>query len=122
MKYVNILFFVLMLPFMAVQYNDPDGLMWVLIYLVPTVWAGLAAFRLQHILGNRAFSVLVVSVIGTLVLTIYYWPTTPEFWKQEVWWETETAREGMGMMIASVVLLTAAVTIWQARNKMKNLD
>lgn len=122
MKYLNILFFLLMLPFIGVQYNDPDGPMWAVIYSVPTIWAGLAAFRLQHLLGPRSFYALVVSVIGTLILTVLYWPTTPEFWKQDVWWETETAREGMGMMIASIVILVAAVTIWRARNKSLNLD
>lgn len=120
MKYLNILFFLLMIPFIGVQYNDPDGPMWAVIYLVPTVWAGLAAFRLQHHLGQRTLYTLAVSVIGTLILTAFYWPTTPGFWKQDVWWETETAREGMGMMIASVVILVAAVTILRARNKPAN--
>ncbi len=115
MKYLNMLFCLLMALFIIVQYNDPDGLMWGIIYLVPTIWAGLAAFRLQKILNNRAMAVLSLSVIGTLVLTAYYWPTTPGFWHQEVWWETETAREGMGMMIASLVILVAAFTVYKAR-------
>lgn len=115
MKYLNIFLFLLMIPFMAVQYNDPDGLMWAMIYLVPTAWAGLAGFRLPHVLGDRAFGALTVSVLGMLVLTVYYWPTTPGFWQKDVWWETETAREGMGMMIGFVVQLVAAATIWRAR-------
>ncbi|NQW00621.1 MAG: hypothetical protein HQ483_13035 [Rhodospirillales bacterium] len=118
MKYVNILFCVMMVLFIGVQYNDPDGLMWAFIYLVPALWAALAGFRLNHVLGNRAFSALAVSVLGTLVLMGYYWPSTPGFWHKDVWWETETAREGMGMMIASLVMLVAAFTIWSARRKL----
>jgi len=122
MKYVNMGLFILMLPFIAVQYNDPDGLMWSLIYLVPVAWAGLATFRLDRVLGNRAFAALGVSVAGILLLTVFYWPTTPEFWNKDVWWETETAREGMGMMIASLVILVAAFTIWSARRKRTDVD
>lgn len=116
-KSINILLCGLMIVFAAVQYNDPDGLIWGLIYLVPAVWAGLAAFRLEHVLGNRPFAILGISVVGALVLTAYYWPTTPGFWRQDVWWETETAREGMGMMIASIVILVAAGTIRAARKR-----
>lgn len=115
MKYLNMILCLMMVLFIGVQYNDPDGLMWGLIYLVPAIWAGLAAFRIQHIQGNRSMTVLGLSVIGTLALTVYYWPTTPGFWHQDVYWETETAREGMGMMIASFVILVAAVSIYRAR-------
>jgi len=117
MKYLNILLFLLMIPFIGVQYNDPDGLMWALIYLVPLAWIGLAAFRLQHILSNRSFMLMGLSVAGMLILTVFYWPTTPGFWQKDVWWETETAREGMGMMIASFVNIVAALSVWLARKK-----
>lgn len=115
MKYLNILLFLLMIPFLGVQYNDPDGPMWILIYGIPTVWAGLAAFRLDRILNSDASAALSISVAVILVLTGYYWPTTPEFWQKDVWWITETAREGLGMMIASIVILVPAFTIWSAR-------
>jgi len=117
MKYINILFCFLLILFIAVQYNDPDGPMWAAIYLVPTVWAGLAAFRLEKLSGNRSLALLGLSVAAILALTVFYWPTTPEFWRKDVWWETETAREGMGMMIASVIILFSAGTILAARNR-----
>ena len=117
MKYLNILLFLLMLPFIGVQYNDPDGLMWTIIYAPATVWIGLAAFRLERVLCDSSYAALGISVVATLVLTGYYWPTTPNYWLKDVWWETETAREGMGMMIASVVILISAFTIRSARNK-----
>ena len=45
MRYVNGFFCVLLVLFAIVQYNDPDAILWILIYGVPAVWAGLAAFR-----------------------------------------------------------------------------
>lgn len=117
MKYLNILLCAMMILFIVVQFNDPDGVLWALIYLVPAVWAGLAAFRLNHIFGNRSMAFLGLSVVVALVLTVYYWPSTPGFWRQEVWWETETAREGMGMMIATFVILVAAGTILAAKRR-----
>ena len=117
MKYLNILLSLMMILFIVVQYNDPDGPMWAAIYAVPAIWAGLAAFRLKQVQTSRARALLGVSVFGALALTAYYWPTTPNFWVTEIYWETETAREGMGMMIATFVLLVAAATIWSARQK-----
>ena len=45
MRTVYILLGLLMVAFAAVQYNDPDGPLWAAIYLVPAVWALLAAFK-----------------------------------------------------------------------------
>jgi hypothetical protein len=117
MKYLNLLFFILMTLMAVVQYNDPDGLMWALIYGIPTAWAGLTAFRLDRILNNDSAAALSISIAVTLVLTGYYWPATPDFWLKAVWWETESAREGMGMMISSFVILFATLTIMLARRK-----
>lgn len=117
MKYVNLLLCVMMILFITVQYNDPDGPMWAVIYLVPAVWAGLAAFRLQHLFSPRSMMLLGISLCAAFVLTAYYWPTTENFWVTEVYWKTETAREGMGMMIATFVLVVAAATIFLAKRK-----
>lgn len=84
MKYLNMLLCLLMVLFAAVQYNDPDGLMWGHIFLVSAIWASLAAFRMERILGDRPFAILMVCFVGALVLTIYYWPVTPAFWRQDV--------------------------------------
>lgn len=111
MKYLNILLSIMMIYFIVVQYNDPDGPMWALIYAVPAIWAALAGFRLKQVQTSRARAILGVCVLGAVALTISYWPTTPNFWVKEVYWETETAREGMGMMIATAVLLIASATI-----------
>jgi transmembrane protein TMEM220 len=105
MRYVLILPGLLMVAFAAVQYNDPDTLVWATIYLVPAAWCFAAAFRpasVQSLAGER---LLWVSVSVGAALTVFYWPTMPNFWVKDVWWVEETAREGMGVMIALAVLL-----------------
>ena len=115
MRYVNAVLAVLMVLFAAVQYNDPDALLWMVIYLVPAAFAGLAAVRLARLQSGIPFNLLVVALIAALAGCYYYWPQTPEFWRREVWWETETAREGIGMMIVTVVLTVAFLTAIRAR-------
>ena len=95
----------LMVAFAGVQYNDPDGLLWAFIYLVPAAWAFAAAFRpalVCSLAGERLLWATLTLGAGALVL---YWPSMPGFWRQEVWWVEETAREGMGVMVGVAVLV-----------------
>ena len=45
MRIVNGVLCLFLILFTAVQYNDPDVLLWVLIYGIGAVFTGLAAFR-----------------------------------------------------------------------------
>lgn len=110
MRYVLILLGLLMVAFAAVQYNDPDMLVWATIYLVPAAWCCAAAFRPARVRSLAGERLLWASVSVGAALTVYYWPTVPDFWVKDVWWVEETAREGMGMMIAFAVLLVVLVT------------
>lgn len=109
MRYLYILLSLVMLGFVAVQYNDPDGLLWAVIYLVPVAWALLAAFRLRVVRSLAGTSLLWVSAAAELAGVIYYWPTMPGFWRKDVWMVEETAREGMGIMIAFTVLVVVLI-------------
>jgi len=103
MRIIAAVFCVLMVLFAAVQYNDPDALYWGAIYGVAALWCGLAAFRQVQpsgILRLLLLASLAIAAIGV----VWFWPKAPGFWRQEVWWVTETAREGMGMMIVFVAL------------------
>lgn len=108
MKYLNMVLCLLMVFFAGVQYNDPDGLFWMAIYAVPALAAGLVGFYPQGVQKPAVVGLYGVATLAALGATLYFWPETPGFWRQEVWWETETAREGMGMMIVSLVLLVAS--------------
>ena len=105
LRVVSFLLCLLMLLFIGVQYNDPDGLLWMVIYLIPATWALIAAIVPALLRHGLVRLLLALTILGSLALTYYYWPKSSGWWKQDVWWEVETAREGMGMMIITGVLL-----------------
>jgi len=104
MRIVSGVFFIAMILFTVVQFNDPDALHWALIYGVAALWCGLAAFRPNLTSGVWPRRLLLVCLALGAIGTVYYYPKTPGFWQTEIWWNTETAREGMGMMIAFAAL------------------
>jgi len=118
MRYVFSVLAVLMLLAAAMQYNDPDGPLWMAYYGVPAIWCGMAAFRPKWVASSSGRAFLGVSVVAALGLTIWYWPPVSGFWHEPVWRMgmtnpeaariAEQTREGMGMMIAAAVLLVVA--------------
>jgi hypothetical protein len=111
MRLLNIFLMLIMLLFAIVQYNDPDGPVWMLIYMLPAVWAGIAAFRNSALAGRMVNTLLIVSMFAAALGVLYYWPDAEGWWRQEVWWEVESAREGMGMMVVFIVLFV----VWLSR-------
>ena len=119
MRYLFYVLAVLMFLAAAVQYNDPDGPLWMVYYGVPMIWCALAAVRPALFENSAVRGLLAVSVVAAIALTIGYWPTAAGFWHEQVWrmgmTEPEAARiaeesrEGMGMMIATAVLLVVAI-------------
>jgi len=122
MRYVNIVLALLMALFAFVQLNDPDATVWIFIYLVPGILAAIAAFRLNVLTTSGGTAVLAALALASFAGVAYYWPTTPGFWRQEVWWETETAREGMGIMIVAIVMIVVFYTAWSARRRVNVPD
>lgn len=117
LRTVDGLFCLMMLAFAAVQYNDPDVYFWMPLYLAAAAWAGVAAYRPAR-LRCRPWAVLLgLCLAAAAVATILFWPTENGFWHREVWWESETAREGMGVMILTIALVFAALTGIMARNR-----
>ncbi len=110
MRYVNGVLCAIMILFMIVQYNDPDYPIWVVIYGIPAIWAGVAAFRPAALLRRLPTAGLVLCTGMAFVGTAYMWPTTPGWWRQDVWWNNELAREGMGLMAVTFVLLVVLLT------------
>ena len=96
-----------MLLFIAVQINDPDGLVWAAIYAVPALLMLLVVARPNCFTALNGKIVRWLAVALMVVGTVVFWPKTPGFWQQSVWWETESAREGMGMMVALMVTLSS---------------
>jgi hypothetical protein len=122
MRYVNIVLALLMVLFAVVQLNDPDASAWFFIYIVPGILAAIAAFRLNILTTSGGTAALAALVLASLAGVAYYWPMTPGFWRQDVWWETETAREGMGIMIVAIVMIVVFYTAWSARRRVNVPD
>jgi ABC-type Na+ efflux pump permease subunit len=127
MRYLFAILAVFMFLAVAVQYNDPDGPLWMAYYGVPAVWCGLAAARPALFENSSVRSLLVASIAGALALTAWYWPTAAGFWHERVWQMgmtdpqaakiAEESREGMGMMIATTVLFVVAIWAFAGRSQ-----
>ena len=110
MKYLFALLALLMGLFVAVQVNDPDGPLWMVFYGVPAIWAGIAWLRPRLLAGTGSLVLLSACLTAGLVLVVVLWPPAEEWWRTDVWWESEASREGMGLMLAAAVLV--AVFSW----------
>ena len=117
MRIVNAVLCLLMLVFAAVQYNDPDAGLWMVIYALPAAWAALAAWQPARLQARPATLGLGFCLLAALAGVAHWWPTDAGWWRQAVWWESETAREGMGLMAVAVVLAVVALTRWLGRRK-----
>ena len=115
MRLLNSLSLALMLAFAGVQYNDPDALLWVAYYGVPAFWAFMAGYRATVFMAPRWWAALWACVAAWAMLVVVYWPAMPRFWVKSVWMEEETAREGMGLMVALAMLLLALACAWWTR-------
>lgn len=113
MRYVFGLVAVLMVLAAIVQYNDPDGPRWMVVYAVPAIWCAIAAYSPDRLSGPTGRALLLISLATAAILTVIVWPPA-HWWQHEVWTMgaavegpavAERAREGMGMMIVTLVLL-----------------
>ncbi|MFW6076461.1 MAG: transmembrane 220 family protein [Hyphomicrobiales bacterium] len=117
MRYVFAVLALLMLLFVAAQYNDPDGPLWMAFYGVPAIWAGIAAVRPGLLTGPVALALVGACVLAGLVLMVVLWPPAAEWWRTEVWWESEASREGMGLMLVAGVLLAVLARSLSLRSR-----
>ncbi|MDF0717512.1 transmembrane 220 family protein [Muricauda sp. 334s03] len=86
----------------VVQFNDPDALKWVLIYLTAAVASVL------FLLKKLKSSIYFLLTIFFLVLFFVYWPETYEGVQLDHGMKTvniEEGRESLGSLIAAVVML-----------------
>jgi hypothetical protein len=115
MRIVNGILCLVLILFAVSQYNDPDGVFWTAVYLVAAVWCGVAALRPGQMAVPAVRVVYGLSLAAAVAGVVVFWPDASRWWMQEVWWETETAREGMGFMIILAALLVAGTAILRRR-------
>ena len=80
MRYLNGVLCVIMILFVIVQYNDPDYALWIVIYGIPAIWAGLAALLPGALRYRLPAAGLVLCTVAAVVGTVYMWPTAPGWW------------------------------------------
>ena len=109
MRYVNGFFCVVLTSFALVQYNDPDAVVWFLIYAIPAAWAGLAAFQPDLlVLRPGTIAAYAVCVAAAVLGSLYLWPSLPENWIH-----VEEEREGLGLIIATAALVVVGWSSWR---------
>lgn len=116
MKYLNLLLSILMFLFVFVQYNDPDFYYWGVIYSIPALSSALIFLNPKIIHKLTSQLLFITLFIAIIFLTGFYWPNNSFWWEVEVWWNTESVREGMGMMISSIVMIVSALTFKLKKN------
>ena len=111
MKIVNLVLAVMFLAFAFVQINDPDPILWILIYGVMAVICVLAAF------GYSSRLAMVILLVGFLAYSIVFLPGLREWLAQDdrsVLFDDiakmqhlyiEESREFLGLMICVIVLI-----------------
>jgi hypothetical protein len=110
MRYVNGFFCVVLAVFAVAQYNDPDALLWFLIYAVPAAWAALMAFRPGFLRTSPlAIAAYLACLAAAVAGTVYLWPSLPDNWIH-----VEEEREGLGLITATVGLIGAGWAWWRA--------
>jgi Na+/proline symporter len=116
MRYVNGFFCVVLTLFALVQYNDPDALLWFLIYAIPAAWAGFAAFR-RDLPTARPLTIAAYAacLAGAVLGSLYLWPSLPDNWIH-----VEEEREGLGMITAALALALVGIAWWHRRHWQPN--
>ena len=114
MRAVNGLFCVVLGVFAIAQYNDPDALLWFLIYAIPAAWAGVVAFRPDLLPAKGVTIAAFLACLAAAVAgTVYMWPTLPE-----TWIHVEEEREGLGLIMVTAALIVAGWTWWRLTRRM----
>lgn len=118
MKIANIILAILFTIFAVVQYNDPDPLLWISLYLLVAAIAGLAAVNIFPKWVIRGALIGCVIGLGVLLPDFMDWLNTgaesiTETMKTEKP-HIELTREFLGLLICAIAL---GFQLWQARRQ-----
>lgn len=105
-KIINLIILGAMIASIAVQYNDPDGLVWAIIY-------GYAAIMAINALRNQYNApLLIIGLIGYIVGAKILLPPSLDGWITN-----EVARESGGLFISAICLIILIIQMILTKNK-----
>jgi hypothetical protein len=110
-KAIAIVFGVLFLISAALQYNDPDSFIWILI------WSLAGLISLGFAINKTPFFVLLVSGIAALIGFFYSYPEKFEGFEigEGDIKNVEEGREAYGLLIIAIVLLILGARAWRMK-------
>ena len=94
MRILCLLMFLLFLSCIALQYNDPDPMLWVPIYTLP------AFFSLMYFLGKTYLWATLMAFVVYIVFAIYWCPPIASL-KGSIL-DVEEVREAIGLLISGI--------------------
>ena len=118
MRILSAILGALLVLFAVVQWNDPDGPMWMVIYGIGAIWCAIAAFRPGLFGVGLVSALLALCLLAAIGGMVYFWPQVTDWWDIDVWWPEvtgETSREGMGMMVLVLFLLAPMAVMLRTR-------
>ena len=118
MRILSAILGALLVLFAVVQWNDPDGPMWMVIYGIGAIWCAIAAFRPGLFSAGLVSALLALCLLAAIGGMVYFWPQVTDWWDIDVWWPEvtgETSREGMGMMVLVLFLLAPMAVMLRTR-------
>jgi hypothetical protein len=108
LRYLMLVFFTMLLIFAGLQYNDPDPELWIPLYLIP------AAICLLAFTGRFYNYLTFFLILGYMSGSIYIWPN--EYmgitFSMDYHPSVEEARESLGLLIASISMLSCMAFAW----------
>lgn len=109
MKIFHIFFGIIFILFAALQYNDPDPFVWMVVYLGSSFLCFLSIFNQKtHIIPKF----YLIWAIFTSILAIFQWPPAWEGLGDSMKTvNNELARESLGLFICSIIAILQYVII-----------
>lgn len=112
MRWATLLALLVMLLFAAFQYNDPDPLLWIVLYGVVAAWCALALVRPGLLRSTPALRWLALASLA-VYLVGFLWEIqaySSEFLSRSMMAPgVETTREAFGLLICALV---TAYVLW----------
>lgn len=100
-RIVSLIMTVLFVVGVVVQFNDPDGFRWMIVYGFAVVVSVMALF-------GRYSSLAVVGVVGYLGAFFFLMPST-----FDGWYTNELAREALGMLFCAIWMIVLSVKMFR---------